>query len=63
MPPSIDELEERIRGRGTNTEESIAQRLEIAKKEIAAKEEFDFQIVNDDLEKAIALLETAIFTD
>ena len=63
LPPSIDELEERIRGRGTNTEESIAQRLEIAKKEIAASDEFDFQVVNDDLEKAIALLEKAIFSD
>ena len=63
LPPSIDELEERIRSRGTNSEESIAQRLEIAKQEIAASNEFDFQIVNDDLEKAIALLSAAIFTD
>lgn len=61
MPPSIDELETRIRARGTNTEESIAQRLEIARQEIAACDEFDFKIVNDDLEKAIAQLETAIF--
>ena len=63
LPPSIEELEQRIRNRGTNTEASIAQRLEIAKKEIAASSEFDIQIVNDDLEKAIALLETAIFSE
>jgi guanylate kinase len=63
LPPSIEELEQRIRSRGTNSEESIAKRLAIAKKEIAAKDEFDFQIVNDDLEKAIALLSTAIFSD
>ena len=61
MPPSIAELEQRIRTRGTNTEESIARRLEIAKQEIAASDEFDFKIVNDDLENAIAKLEIAIF--
>ena len=62
LPPSIEELEQRIRTRGKNSEESIAQRLEIAKTEIAASDEFDFQIVNDDLESAIAQLETAIFS-
>ncbi|MEM7590994.1 MAG: guanylate kinase [Cyanobacteria bacterium P01_A01_bin.83] len=61
LPPSIEELEARIRARGTNTEESIAKRLAIAKQEIAASGEFDFQIVNDDLEQAIAQLESAIF--
>ena len=61
LPPSIDELEQRIRARGTNSEESIAKRLEIAKQEIAASNEFEFQIVNDDLDKAIAQLETVIF--
>ncbi len=63
LPPSIDELEARIRDRGTNSEESIAKRLSIAKKEIAASNEFDFQIVNDDLDNAIAQLETVIFKD
>jgi guanylate kinase len=63
LPPSIKELEQRIRSRGTNSAESIAKRLAIAKQEIAASNEFDFQIVNDDLEKAIALLEAAIFSD
>lgn len=62
MPPSIEELEHRIRNRGTNTEESIARRLEIARKEIAASDEFDFKIVNDNLDRAIAKLESTIFT-
>ena len=63
LPPSIDELAERIKSRGTNSAESIARRLEIAKQEIAASNEFDFQIVNDDLKQAIALVKTAIFAD
>jgi len=61
LPPSVEELEARIRNRGTNTEESIASRLKIAREEIAASPEFDVQIINDDLEKAIAQLEKAIF--
>ena len=61
LPPSIKDLEQRIRARGTNSEESIIKRLEIARQEIAARDEFDFKIVNDDLEQAIAQLETAIF--
>ena len=63
LPPSIEELEQRIRNRGTNSEESIAKRLEIAQQEIAASEEFDYQVVNDDLETAIAKLEAAIFDE
>ena len=63
LPPSIEELEQRIRSRGTNSEESIAKRLSIAQKEIAAKDEFDVQIVNNDLDSAIAQLEAAIFAD
>ena len=62
LPPSIAELEQRIRTRGKNSEESIAKRLEIARDEIAASNEFDFQIVNRNLETAIADLETAIFS-
>ncbi len=61
LPPSIEELEQRIRTRGANSEESIAKRLEIAKQEIAASDEFEFKIVNNDLEKAIACLESIIF--
>ncbi|MBE9045059.1 guanylate kinase [Pleurocapsales cyanobacterium LEGE 10410] len=61
LPPSIEELEQRIRTRGKNSEESIAKRLQIAKQEIAASKEFDFEVINSDLETAIAELEKAIF--
>jgi guanylate kinase len=52
LPPSIEELEARLRGRATETEEQIQTRLETAKVELAAASEFDFQIINDDLGKA-----------
>jgi len=56
-PPSIEELENRIRGRGTEAEEAIQRRLKRAKEELAAQTEFDAVIVNDDLETALAVLE------
>lgn len=56
-PPSFEELERRIRGRGTDSEEAIARRLERARVELAAEAEFDAALVNGDLELALAELE------
>ena len=56
-PPSFAELERRIRGRGTDSEEAIARRLARAREELAAAGEFDARIVNGDLERALAELE------
>lgn len=61
MPPSLAELENRMRGRGQDSEEAIAKRLSRAKAEIEAANEFDIQIVNDDMEKALVAIEAAIF--
>lgn len=60
MPPSIETLEERLRGRGTETEEKIKMRLAKAKEEIERKVEFDQIVVNDDLVKAVAEAEQLI---
>jgi len=62
-PPSEQTLEARIRSRGQDSEAAIAKRLRQAKVELAAADEFDVQIVNDDLEKALAELEAAVFGD
>jgi guanylate kinase len=51
-PPSMEELERRLRGRGTETEERIRLRLETADWELEQREWFDHVIVNDDLEGA-----------
>tara|TARA_Y100001968_G_scaffold284246_1_gene283480 strand:- start:145 stop:711 length:567 start_codon:yes stop_codon:yes gene_type:complete len=56
-PPNLFELEKRIRGRGTETEDSIKDRLEIAKKEIIAKKEFDAVVVNEEIDKAYSDIE------
>jgi guanylate kinase len=51
-PPSMSELRQRLRGRGTESDEAIACRLDIAETEVAAAGEFDHVIVNDDAERA-----------
>jgi guanylate kinase len=55
LPPSEEELERRLRGRGTDSEEVIRLRLENAKKEMEfakTKGKYEYTIVNDDLERA-----------
>ena len=52
MPPSREELERRLRGRGTDSEEVIAVRMRNAKNEIAARGDYDYGIVNDDVDCA-----------
>ena len=56
-PPNLSELEKRIRGRGTETEEAIRDRLAIANKELIAKKEFDAVVVNENIEKAFKEIE------
>ncbi|MBR3688491.1 MAG: guanylate kinase [Lentisphaeria bacterium] len=53
MPPSFEELERRLRARGTETEESILRRLANAKGEMEHANEYDHIIVNDDLDRAV----------
>lgn len=51
-PPSREELEQRLRGRGTETEEQILSRLETAQSELSRMNEYDYIVVNDTIEKA-----------
>ena len=52
QPPNEKELENRLRGRGTDSEEKIQTRLGKAKEELARAPEFDVVVVNDDLDKS-----------
>ncbi|MGB3188910.1 MAG: guanylate kinase [Limnoraphis sp.] len=60
-PPSMLELERRLRSRGQDSDEAIARRLKRSVEEINAANEFDFQLVNDDLDDAIKQLENVLF--
>lgn len=53
LPPSFEELEHRLRGRGTETEEKVRERLETAKRELPYAPQYDYQIINGgDIEAA-----------
>jgi guanylate kinase len=52
VPPSRQDLERRLRARGQDSDEAIKRRLEQARAEIACSSEYDFVVVNDDLERA-----------
>ncbi len=54
VPPTFDELERRLRDRGTEDEATIQSRLEVARREMAAQDAFDHVVVNDDLDRATA---------
>ena len=60
-PPSLQVLERRLRDRSTDGDEQIIKRLHHAELEIAAANEFDVTIINDDLEIATQQLEKAMF--
>ena len=51
-PPSVAELKRRLRGRGTESEDTIRRRMEHADEELAAEPEFDITVVNDSIERA-----------
>ena len=56
-PPSLEELESRLRGRHTETEEAIQKRLASIKLEIENSKKFDYVVVNDTIENAVQRLE------
>lgn len=59
-PPALESLRERLEGRGTDSPEAIARRLEVAEAELGARNEFHHQVVNDDLEPALDELEAIV---
>jgi guanylate kinase len=61
-PPSMDVLEERLRGRGTDSEEQVLRRLGEAVHEISLKPRYNYSVVNDDLSQAVQEVRTIIDT-
>ena len=51
-PPSLEELERRLRGRGTETDDVVDMRMRTALVELSQKMEYDYRLVNDDLDEA-----------
>lgn len=62
-PPSLAVLEQRLRGRGTESEHTIAKRLENARAEMAAADGYQYLIVNDRLEEAVESLRSIVIAE
>ena len=60
MPPSIEELDGRIRGRGTEDEATIAKRLKNAHDEMAVRDKYQHIVVNEDVEDTVDILERLV---
>ncbi len=63
MPPSLNELRERIVNRGTETEESIRSRLHVASQEIMLMKHYDYAVVNDEVELALKRIQSIIVAE
>nr|WP_320011433.1 guanylate kinase [uncultured Desulfobulbus sp.] len=62
-PPSLEILEQRLRGRGTETEETVCKRLKNARAELAQVDAYEYVIVNDALEEAVEALCSIIIAE
>lgn len=60
IPPSMEELENRLRGRGTETDDVIAKRLERAKAEFKYIDKYNYTLTNDTVENAVGVLHSII---
>jgi guanylate kinase len=63
LPPDLRELERRLRSRGTDIDEVIRRRLEVARQEIAQAVWYDYLVVNDDLATAISKIKSIVVAE
>lgn len=63
LPPSMTELRKRITGRGSETEESLKLRLSQTLKEVSYIDKYDYCVVNDDLDEAVARVKAIVFAE
>ncbi len=62
-PPGMKELESRLRGRGTEKEETIRKRLQNARLEMGSGEKYDYFVINDDLQNAAKMVSAIIYAE
>jgi guanylate kinase len=63
MPPSFEVLERRLRGRSKDSDEAIRCRLEVARQEVASYVEYDYVVINDELEAAATSLRSIVIAE
>jgi guanylate kinase len=63
LPPSFDVLEQRLRGRGKDSDAAIRRRLDTARAEVASYDEYDYVVVNDDLDACVMAMRSIIMAE
>ena len=63
LPPSYDVLEKRLRGRSKDSDEAIRKRLEVAREEVSAFEEYDYVVINDELESCVERIRSIVLAE
>ncbi len=63
LPPSFEVLEQRLRGRGKDSDPAIRRRLDTARAEVAAYEDYDYVVVNDDLDACVTAMRSIILAE
>lgn len=63
LPPSFEVLEQRLRGRGKDSDAAIRRRLDTARAEVASYEEYDYVVVNDDLDACVTAMRSIILAE
>jgi guanylate kinase len=63
MPPSFAVLEQRLRGRSKDAEVAIQRRLQVARDEVASFSDYDFVVINDDLNGSVDQLRAIVLAE
>jgi guanylate kinase len=63
LPPSLEALETRLRGRNKDPEDAMQRRLETARREVDAVEEYNYVVINDDLDRCVAEIEAIVIAE
>ena len=63
LPPHYDALENRLRGRSKDSDEAIRKRLEVAREEVSAFEEYDYVVINDELESCVERIRSIVLAE
>ena len=63
LPPSYDVLEQRLRGRSKDSEDAIRRRLQVARGEVSAFEEYDYVVINDELESCVERIKGIVLSE
>jgi guanylate kinase len=63
LPPEFDDLERRLRGRSKDSEAAIRRRLEVARDEVSAFGDYDYVVINDDLDSAVERLRSIVLAE